>query len=186
MAKLSKIDEKKAILITGGAGFIGTNLAHKLALQGNRVLLFDNLSRPGVNKNLEWLKQTHGNKITIKIADIRDQKAINQAVCSASHVFHFAAQVAVTTSLTNPIDDFQTNTVGTLNILEAMRSCTTPPSMLFTSTNKVYGKLKGISFIESDTRYFPNDRNLLCNGIREDQHLDFYSPYGCSKGSADQ
>ncbi len=186
MAKLTRFKTDKPILITGGAGFIGTNLADRLALSGSDVLIYDNLSRAGVETNLDWLRKRHDKKVSFILGDIRDKKAIGDAVSSAGHIFHFAAQTAVTTSLTNPMDDFEANTVGTLNILEAVRSCSSPPTLTFTSTNKVYGKLRHISYVENETRYIPSDTNILYKGIAEDQPLDFYSPYGCSKGSADQ
>ncbi len=184
------------ILITGGAGFIGTNLAHRLLSLGQPVLLFDNLSRPGVEQNLRWLQQQHGDLVQIAIADVRDRFALRQALKDASQVFHFAAQVAVTTSLTNPVEDFEINALGTLNLLEELRSLSSPPPLVFTSTNKVYGKLPDIQLVPNCTRYQPvgaipcgnakgvHESPLI--GISEDHALDFHSPYGCSKGAADQ
>src|SRR5205085_10735567 len=112
----------KPVLITGGAGFVGTNLAHRLLADGQRVLLFDNLSRAGVEENLRWLKQTHGERVQLVTGDVRNFPAVLDAVSRASHVFHFAAQVAVTTSLIDPIQDFDVNARGTLNVLEAIRA----------------------------------------------------------------
>src|SRR5438067_1573223 len=130
-----------SILITGGAGFIGTNLAHRLLSAGYPVSIFDNLSRHNVEKNLAWLLRTHGQMLQVQIGDIRDRQAIQKAVARADHIFHLAAQVAVTTSIDDPLIDFNTNVAGTLNLLEEMRSRPSPPSILYTSTNKVYGAL---------------------------------------------
>lgn len=176
----------RPILITGGAGFIGTNVAHRLLTQGQRVLVFDNLARPGVEQNLRWLRDTHGDQVDVEIADVRDGDALRQAVNGAARVFHFAAQVAVTTSLTDPVEDFEVNARGTLNLLEALRAQAEPPPMVFTSTNKVYGALEDIGLRRRNQRYEPTDPSLRRTGISENRPLDFHSPYGCSKGSADQ
>ena len=173
----------RPLLITGGAGFIGTNLAHRLLSLGQPVLLFDNLSRPGVEQNLRWLKQRHGDLVQIEIADVRSRFALRQVLKNVRQVFHFAAQVAVTTSLSNPVDDFQINALGTLNLLEELRSLNDPPPLVFTSTNKVYGTLPHIQLVPNCTRYQPVE---LLNGIGVDHPLEFHSPYGCSKGAADQ
>ncbi|HPP73601.1 MAG TPA: GDP-mannose 4,6-dehydratase [Armatimonadota bacterium] len=178
--------EEQPVLITGGAGFIGTNLAHRLLESGHSVLLLDNLWRPGVERNIQWLREIHGERVQIEVADVRDPFAVMRAVEGASQVFHFAAQVAVTTSLSGPIHDFEVNIRGTLNILEALRSLKSPPPLVFTSTNKVYGTLENIPLTLDGTRYTPEDRILSSSGICEEQHLDFHSPYGCSKGAADQ
>jgi CDP-paratose 2-epimerase len=178
--------EERSVLITGGAGFIGTNLAHRLVTEGRRVLIFDNLSRPGVEKNLRWLQMLHGDRVEIQIADIRDPYAVQAAVQQVDQVFHLSAQVAVTTSLKNPIHDFEVNVRGTLNLLEAMRKLENPPSLVFTSTNKVYGALEDVALEQQDDRYEPADRLIRLRGISEERALAFYSPYGCSKGSADQ
>jgi CDP-paratose 2-epimerase len=183
---LSKIGQKPAILITGGAGFVGTNLADRLLSEGERVILFDNLSRPGVGQNLRWLHEKHGANLQIKIADVRNQFALREAVRRSRQVFHLAAQVAVTTSLKDPIHDFKVNASGTLNLLEAIRSAPNPPSLVFTSTNKVYGGLDNISLVEDKIRHRPMDYFINNWGVSEDIHLDFHSPYGCSKGTADQ
>src|SRR5918993_521932 len=176
----------RPILITGGAGFIGTNVAHRLLTQGHRVLVFDNLARPGVEQNLRWLRDTHGDQVDVEIADVRDADALHQAVSGAARVFHFAAQVAVTTSLTDPVEDFEVNARGTLNLLEALRGQPAPPPMVFTSTNKVYGALDDVGLRRRNQRYEPTDPSLRRTGISENRPLDFHSPYGCSKGSADQ
>ena len=174
------------ILITGGAGFIGTNVAHRLLTQGHQVLVFDNLARPGVEQNLRWLRDTHGDQVDVEIADVRDADALRQAVNGAARVFHFAAQVAVTTSLADPAEDFEVNARGTLNLLEALRARADPPPMVFTSTNKVYGALDDVGLRRRNQRYEPTDPSLRRAGISENRPLDFHSPYGCSKGSADQ
>jgi CDP-paratose 2-epimerase len=174
------------ILVTGGCGFIGTNVAHRLLSAGHRVCVFDNLSRPGVTRNLEWLKETHGERVIVRIGDTRDAAAVRDVVRRASEVFHFAAQVAVTTSLDDPITDFEINARGTVNVLEAIRTSAQRPPLYFTSTNKVYGGLDDVQFVEEQHRYAPSDEQILHNGIGEARPLDFHSPYGCSKGTADQ
>lgn len=178
--------KKRCALITGGAGFVGTNLAHRLLSGGHPVLLYDNLSRPGVRQNLDWLRETHGELVQIEVADVRDAGALANVVERASHVFHLAAQVAVTTSLTHPVDDFEINARGTLNLLEALRALSDPPPLVFTSTNKVYGGLEDVCLSKNAVRYEPKDVELKSHGIGERRPLDFHSPYGCSKGAADQ
>ncbi|HEX7706734.1 MAG TPA: SDR family NAD(P)-dependent oxidoreductase [Thermoanaerobaculia bacterium] len=173
-------------LITGGCGFIGTNLADRLLRDGHRVLVFDDLSRPGVERNLEWLRETYGDRLLVRVADTRDASAVRDAVRRASHVFHLAAQVAVTTSLADPVTDFEINTIGTLNVLEAIRHSTHRPPLLFTSTNKVYGTLGDVALEEEEARYAPSSPEIRSHGVSEERHLDFHSPYGCSKGAADQ
>jgi CDP-paratose 2-epimerase len=176
----------KPVVITGGSGFIGTNLADRLLSAGERVVLFDNLSRAGVEQNHEWLRRRHGGLVQLEVADTRNMAAVSRVVRTASAVFHFAAQVAVTTSLTHPRLDFEVNAIGTLNLLEALRSLHEPPPLIFTSTNKVYGSLSEVALTERGERYEPGDERVRENGINENQRLDFYSPYGCSKGTADQ
>ncbi|WP_437731816.1 SDR family NAD(P)-dependent oxidoreductase [Sorangium sp. So ce1335] len=173
-------------LITGGAGFVGSNVAHRLAQAGESVILFDNLSRPSVARNVDWLKRVHGDRITLITGDVRDAGAVAEAVRRASSVFHFAAQVAVTTSLVRPVDDFEINARGTLNVLEAVRAQSSPPPLLFTSTNKVYGGLPDVPLQCTGRHYEPEDAELRVSGISEARPLDFHSPYGCSKGTADQ
>jgi CDP-paratose 2-epimerase len=174
------------ILITGGCGFVGTNLAHRFLSEGRRVCVFDDLSRPGVERNLHWLRETHGDELVVKIADVRDAAAVRDAVRRASHVFHLAAQVAVTTSLGDPIHDFDVNARGTVNVLEAVRHSARKPPLFFTSTNKVYGGLDDVELHEERLRYTPADEQVAGHGISEARPLDFHSPYGCSKGTADQ
>ena len=176
----------KPVLITGGAGFIGTNLAHRFLSKGHPVLLYDNLSRPGVRRNLEWLEHTHGELVQIETADVRDPGPLRKAAKRASKVFHFAAQVAVTSSLVEPIHDFEVNARGTLNLLEALRGLENPPPVLFTSTNKVYGDLSDVRLQMNAGRYEPVDAELRQNGFSESRPLNFHSPYGCSKGCACQ
>jgi CDP-paratose 2-epimerase len=182
----SKNGKSKPILITGGAGFVGSNLAHRLLSNGHRVRLLDNLSRTGVERNLRWLIETHGDLVDIEVPDVRNLSIIKQAVKDASQVFHFAAQVAVTSSLIDPIEDFEINARGTLNVLEAIRGRENPPPLVFTSTNKVYGNLTDLKFNKQGNRYAPLDGVICERGINEDRPLDFHSPYGCSKGAADQ
>jgi CDP-paratose 2-epimerase len=173
-------------VITGGAGFIGINLAHRLLSRGRRVVVFDNLSRAGVERNVEWLRATHGDRAGIRAGDTRDRAALRDALSGAAHVFHFAAQVAVTTSLADPVRDFETNGRGTLNLLEELRAMNPRPTLVFTSTNKVYGHLEDLELRREGTRYEPADGIARTLGIGEGRPLRFCSPYGCSKGAADQ
>jgi CDP-paratose 2-epimerase len=150
------------------------------------VLIFDNLSRPGVEKNLRWLLDSHGNRAQAEFADVRNPYALRRAVRHAKQVFHFAAQVAVTTSLANPRHDFDVNALGTLNLLEALRGADEPAPLFFTSTNKVYGGLEDIALTCESGAYQPANPALRQNGINESRPLDLHSPYGCSKGAADE
>lgn len=177
--------DPRPVLITGGAGFIGCNLAARLCRAGESVLVFDNLSRPGVGRNLKWLRQSFPGRFAYEVADVRDAQAVRKAVRRSKEVFHFAAQVAVTTSLVDPVHDFEANLRGTLNVLEALRREKDPPPLVFTSTNKVYGALKYVSLRKNGSRYEPVDPGLRERGIPEDHPVDFHSPYGCSKGAAD-
>lgn len=178
--------DDRPVLITGGAGFIGCNLAHRLLSRGDHVLVLDNLSRAGVERNLRWLRDTHGSAVEAEIADIRDIDAVRRAARRARQVFHFAAQVAVTTSLDDPAHDFSVNARGTLNLLEALREQDNPAPLVYTSTNKVYGGLDDVRLTAAAGRYEPVDDELRRRGISERRRLDFHSPYGCSKGTADQ
>jgi CDP-paratose 2-epimerase len=173
-------------LITGGAGFVGTNLADRIMRDGGRVLVFDNLSRDGVEENLRWLTQRHGSACDVEVADVCDVGAVRRAMADSERVFHLAAQVAVTTSLDEPVHDATVNLEGTINLLEAARACRRPPTLLFTSTNKVYGGLEDVALAEGRTRYEPLDPAILAHGIDERRPLQFCTPYGCSKGGADQ
>ncbi|TFZ04339.1 NAD-dependent epimerase/dehydratase family protein [Ramlibacter rhizophilus] len=173
-------------LITGGAGFVGSNLADRLLAQGRRVRVLDSLQRPGVEQNLQWLRRTHGDALEVSVADVRDARAVREAVAGATQVYHFAAQVAVTTSLADPREDFEVNAAGTLNVLEAVRASDAPPPLLLTSTNKVYGGLADVPLVLEGQRYLPQDAQWRARGVSEARPLDFHSPYGCSKGTADQ
>ncbi len=171
------------ILVIGGAGFIGSNIAYKYLKEGEDVFVFDNLSRRGTQWNLEWLKQNQNFKF-IK-GDIRNYDELKKIFLREKFdiVFHMAAQVAVTTSVLNPREDFEINALGTFNILEAIRETKQDPVILFASTNKVYGGMADIKIVEKKGRY--TYKNIK-GGIKEDRLLDFHSPYGCSKGTADQ
>ena len=175
----------RSVLIFGGAGFIGSNWAHYLLRHTDaRVHVFDNLSRKGVRHNLEWLQKAAGNsgRLQITVGDVRDAAMVERAVRVATEVYHFAAQVAVTTSISDPRLDFEVNAGGTFNILEGVRRAGNRPFLLFTSTNKVYGDLSSQGITGTRLRYSFRD----CRAVCERQPLDFYSPYGCSKGTADQ
>ncbi len=174
------------VLVTGGAGFIGCNLADRLAREGHRVCVYDTLARPGVRSNLQWLIDRHGDLVEPIIADVRDVDALEIAMRDVCAVFHFAAQVAVTTSLEMPRHDFEVNTAGTFNVLEAAVREKQQVPVIFASTNKVYGDLAGVPCVPSAEGYRPARLDLAANGVGEDQPLDFHTPYGCSKGAADQ
>ncbi|MGX5773824.1 SDR family NAD(P)-dependent oxidoreductase [Methylorubrum zatmanii] len=177
--------DDRPVLVTGGAGFVGANLADRLAAEGRTVLVYDALARPGVERNLAWLTERHGGRIVPVIADIRDRDALAPAVREAGAVFHFAAQVAVTTSLVAPREDMEVNLGGTLNLLEALRARGEPVPLIFASTNKVYGSLPEIALGVEGEAYRPDDPHLRAHGVGEDRPLDFHTPYGCSKGAAD-
>jgi CDP-paratose 2-epimerase len=171
------------IFITGGAGFIGSNLAHHYLAQGHVVTVFDNLSRKGSDKNLAWLQSNHGSALKFVKGDVRDYAALADTVQGAERVFHMASQVAVTTSVVDPRTDFEINALGTFNVLEAVRASAPQAVVYYASTNKVYGGMEEIAVVEEATRYRYSD---LPGGIPESQLLDFHSPYGCSKGAGDQ
>lgn len=174
------------VLITGGAGFIGTNAARRLLEHGQRVRILDSLARAGSERNIAWLRQQYREQLEFVQGDVRNARAVRAALRDVDHVLHLAAQVAVTGSLLDPRDDFAVNAGGTLNVLEAARACPRPPSLLFTSTNKVYGALADIGVAAIDKRYVPLDQGLRWQGVSEQRCLSFHSPYGCSKGAADQ
>jgi CDP-paratose 2-epimerase len=176
----------RPVLVTGGAGFIGANLADRLAGNSENVLIYDALARPGVERNLAWLKRRHPGRIAVAIADLRDETALTEAASSASAVFHLAAQVAVTTSLVAPVQDFDINVRGTLMLLEALRRGNPDAPLIFASTNKVYGDLADIPLTRRGDQYLPEDAQLRARGIGETRPLCFHTPYGCSKGAADQ
>lgn len=174
------------IVITGGSGFIGSNLAESFLREGEDVVILDNLGRPGVDQNLAWLSERHGSRVHPVLADVRDLHGMEAAFRDAKAVFHLAAQTAVTTSLTHPLDDFEANARGTINVLEAVRKAGKKAPVVFASTNKVYGALEDLEMLELDDRYIPADETVRLNGIGEDRPLSFCTPYGCSKGVADQ
>ena len=159
----------RRILITGGAGFLGVNAAVRMIEDGWHVTLLDNLSRPGTERNLKWLINEHPAETTFIKEDVRNANALSEHVKNQDAILHLAGQVAVTTSLVDPLTDFDVNAGGTLNMLEATRKHNPEAPFVFASTNKVYGKL--------------DKNNVAC---KETQPIDFHSPYGCSKGSADQ
>ncbi len=172
----------KKILITGSAGFIGVNAAVHFANKGWQVIAVDNLSRPGAQDNLDWLYQQA--KVNFIKADIRDHEKISEIINEEQSdvLLHLAAQVAVTTSVINPREDFEINALGTFNLLEAIRQHQPECFFINASTNKVYGKMEDCKVIEQDQHYAYAD--IL--GVNENRELDFHSPYGCSKGAADQ
>jgi len=171
-------------LVTGGAGFIGSNYVHRLLARGEKVTIYDNFSRAGAPRNLEWLKQTYDEKsFNVIVADVRDAAKITEAASGSDVIVHLAGQVAVTTSVTNPRDDFESNAFGTFNVLEAARASGRDPIFIYASTNKVYGGMEEVALAEDPTRWRYAD---LKNGCPESHPLDFHSPYGCSKGAGDQ
>ena len=171
------------ILLTGGAGFIGCNLAEACIRAGHQVTLFDNLSRRGSRANLDWLRASFGDDFGFIQGDIRDYPAILAAARGQEAIYHLAAQTAVTTSVTDPRPDFEINALGTFNVLEAARNAGHDPIFIYSSTNKVYGGMEDAPATELATRYVLAD---YPNGVSEERPLDFHSPYGCSKGAADQ
>jgi CDP-paratose 2-epimerase len=170
-------------LVTGGCGFLGSNIASSLLLQGHELIIFDNLSRFGSYQNLEWLRQQgifefiHG--------DIRNSNDVESLVCLSKPdvIYHLAGQVAMTTSIADPRKDFQVNTLGSFNLLDAVRLHSPGTTLVYSSTNKVYGDLEQFKYREAETRYECIEKP---NGFDETVSLDFHSPYGVSKGSADQ
>ena len=176
--------KKDRILITGGAGFIGANLANRLIGEGHEVTLFDNLSRSGCESNLSWLREKHGlNAFHLITGNVSDFEALKQATAGMERIYHLAGQVAVTTSVTNPRKDFEDNALGTFNALEAARLVGENPIFVFASTNKVYGGMEEVTVVEESRRYRYTN---LPDGVPETQPVDFHSPYGCSKGAGDQ
>lgn len=172
------------ILISGGAGFIGSNYADHLLSRGAKVTIFDNLSRRGADKNLAWLRETHGaDSFELVVGDVREPGTLLDIVREAEVVVHLAGQVAVTSSVTDPRTDFEINALGTFNVLEAVREAGHRPFVIYSSTNKVYGEMNEHRLIEQKTRY---RYAKLPHGLPETQQLDFHSPYGCSKGTAEQ
>ena len=171
-------------LVTGGAGFIGTNVAAHYLERHKQVTVLDNLSRVGSDANLAWLTDRYGPRLKFLRADVREQTPeLSAAVANADVVCHLAGQVAVTTSVARPIEDFEINARGTLNVLEAVRQARRPPIVLYSSTNKVYGQLEDLRISNATGRFALVDAP---DGVSEERPLDFHSPYGCSKGVADQ
>ncbi|MGH8628403.1 MAG: SDR family NAD(P)-dependent oxidoreductase [Gammaproteobacteria bacterium] len=174
----------KQILVTGGAGFVGSNLVNSLLGDGFNVLVFDALLRRGSEHNVAWLRHQHRNsQLQVVKGDVRDFEAVRAAVHGVDVIYHLAGQVAVTSSVQDPRTDFEINALGTFNVLEATRLSERRPVILFTSTNKVYGGMEDVAVVESMSRFKYRD---FPQGIPESQPLDFHSPYGCSKGAADQ
>jgi CDP-paratose 2-epimerase len=178
------VGRKAPVLITGGAGFIGSALADRLAQEGESVLIVDSFARPGVEGNISWLRERHPRRISCAVADVRDKAALTDAVRDCTAVFHFAAQVAVTTSMVDPVEDMQVNLQGTFNLLEALRRRRQP--CVFASTNKVYGAMEDVELVCLGDAWQPQDASMRTHGCDEGQRLDFRTPYGCSKGAADQ
>jgi len=175
---------RRQYLVTGGAGFIGSNYVSRLLQRGEQVLIYDNLSRPGARANLAWLEKTFGGTaVQLVEGDVEDGAKLEAAAREADVIVHLAGQVAVTTSVANPRDDFQANALGTFNALEAARLSEKDPIFIYASTNKVYGGMEDVRIEELPTRWRYAD---LEHGCTEDQTLDFHSPYGCSKGAGDQ
>ena len=170
-------------LVTGGAGFIGSNLVHRLVREGQQVVVYDDLSRRGTDKNVEWLRSEHGDTWALVQADIRDWETLRSAAANADVIYHLASQVAVTTSVEDPRHDFEVNALGTFNVMETARLSPKRPVVLYASTNKVYGGMEDVAVVEEPTHYAYRDYPY---GIPETYPLDFHSPYGCSKGSGDQ
>jgi CDP-paratose 2-epimerase len=175
-------DPPRSYLITGGAGFIGANAARHLLGRGERVTVLDNLSRPGADANLEWLRAAHG-ELSVEVADVRDPAATARCARDADVILHLASQVAVTASVDDPRTDFEVNALGTLNVLEAARASPRRPVVIYASTNKVYGAMSDLEVVAEPRRYRYAD---LPHGVDESRPLDFHSPYGCSKGCGDQ
>ena len=172
------------VLITGGAGFIGSNAAHRFLQRGAQITIYDNLSRRGSRHNLDWLRAQHGaDSFQVIQADLREADRLAEAARGQDVILHYAGQVTVTTSVQNPRGDFEDNALGTFNALEAARLSGSNPVFMYSSTNKVYGGMEQVGLIETATRYAYRD---YPQGISEDFPLDFHSPYGCSKGTGDQ
>jgi CDP-paratose 2-epimerase len=171
------------LFITGGAGFIGCNSADYFLKQGHEVVVFDNLSRVGTPANLAWLQENHGERLSFVEGDIRNHQQLANAMIGIDVVLHLASQVAVTTSVLNPREDFEINALGTFNVLEAVRNHAPEATVIYSSTNKVYGGMEAVGVVEKNGRYAYADHPY---GIGETYPLDFHSPYGCSKGAGDQ
>ena len=174
----------KNYLITGGAGFIGSNYVNKLLSRGESVTILDNFSRGGAPRNLDWLEKTFGkDSFRLIRGDVRDASIVAEAARGSDVIVHLAGQVAVTTSVVNPRDDFENNALGTFNVLEGARLSGKNPIVIYASTNKVYGGMEDVNVVERGERW---EYESLPFGAPETQPLDFHSPYGCSKGTGDQ
>jgi CDP-paratose 2-epimerase len=173
----------KQALVTGGCGFVGSNVAARLRRDGWKVTLLDNLSRAGAPENLRWLLADGGMEFVQ--ADTRDAGVVDDIVGRAmpTAIFHLAGQVAMTTSMADPRRDFETNVIGSINVLESVRKRKLNTAIVYASSNKVYGELKRVTLVEDSLRYRAPE---LPEGIDENEPLDFQTPYGCSKGAADQ
>jgi len=174
----------KRYTVTGGAGFIGCNYVHRLLSRGERVIVYDNLSRQGTDANVAWLREQHGaDSFRLVVGDLRDYDTLAKAVRGVDVVVHLAGQTAVTTSVIDPRSDFEDNALGTFNALEAARHAGTNPIFIYSSTNKVYGGMEDVELVEYETRYGYKDFPF---GVSETRPIDFHSPYGNSKGAGDQ
>ena len=173
----------KRVLITGGAGFIGSNLAAHYLEKGWEVVVYDNLSRQNSDKNLAWLVSLDKPNLAVVTGDVRDYEALCEAASDAEVIYHLAAQVAVTGSVEDPRQDFMINALGTFNVLEAARQPPLSPILIYASTNKVYGGLEDVALVNVARRYAYRDYD---RGVSEEFPLDFHSPYACSKGAAGQ
>lgn len=172
------------VLVTGGCGFIGTNLVMDRLRRGDHVRVLDNCARSGAELNWNFLGlQASPPDLELVRGDVRDYQEVEAAVDGADVIFHLAAQVAVTSSVESPRADFEANALGTLNVLEAARTASSPPAVVYSSTNKVYGALSQFPIAKADQRY---EFEGLPLGVDEATQLEFHSPYGCSKGTADQ
>ncbi len=174
----------KRYLVTGGAGFIGTNYVSRLLERSEDVVVYDNLSRTGTANNVQWLKDTYGeDSFELAVEDVRNASLLTSYASDVDVIVHLASQVAVTTSVAHPRQDFEINAQGTFNVLEAARLSDRNPAVIYSSTNKVYGEMEELQVEEGQTSYHYRD---LPYGVPESQPLDFHSPYGCSKGTGDQ
>ncbi|HAR63291.1 MAG TPA: CDP-paratose 2-epimerase [Candidatus Margulisbacteria bacterium] len=190
MSKLLNIPKqhtpKPCTLITGGAGFIGINLSHRLLKSGKPILILDNLSNPYAEQNLKWLRALHGDTVQTLTADIRDRDSLHDAIQKCDEIFHLAAYVKLGKDLAEPMNAFEANCCGTLNILEELRSQSKPIPLYFASTKEIYGSLADIALRKNKTRYEPENIFFALNGISENRPLDLENPIACSKGTADQ
>lgn len=181
MKRLRKIKQRK-VFITGGAGFIGANTAHYYLHKNYKVVIYDSLFRPGVEKNIDWLRTRFRTNLKVIIADVRDFKKLNKHIKQSDIIIHCSGQTAVTNSIINPREDYEMNALGTLNVLEAMKNMSPSTIMLYCSTNKVYGEMSRVRTTARGKRYV----SIESPSIDESEQISFYSPYGCSKGCGDQ